>query len=96
MSDGTRLGGVNARDIRMLLRGSIDPQLGKVLVGLAERQDHLYQLLITLATSFDKLATALLVQSTVSEHLMGMHQQIKEAKAMGVKVESSAAEDQNG
>lgn len=83
-----RLGGMNARDIRVLLRGNIDPALGKVLVGLAERQDHLFQLLGQLAQNMDSMANSLLAQGGAVASLQGAHDRIKQARSGGISVQS--------
>lgn len=90
-----RLGGMNARDIRVLLRGKVDPDLGKTLVALAERQDHLFQLLGQLAQSMDVLADALMAQGNAVSGMQRMHDDIKLAKRAGVKVASEVARDGN-
>lgn len=87
---GSRLGGMNARDIRILLRGKVDPDLGKVLVALAERQDHLFQLLGQLAQSMDVMADGLLAQANAVGAMQGKHDDIKRARQAGVKVASEA------
>lgn len=90
----SRLGGTNARDIRSLLQGNADPRFIKILADLAERQDHLYQLLGQLAHAFDQMATNQINLTKVSERLKEEHLALKAAKAVGVKVESEAAGDE--
>ena len=92
---GTRLGGVNARDIRIMLRGKIDPEIGKVLVGLAERQDHLYQLMGQLASHMDTMASGLLATTSGIQALKEKHDEIKQARRGGVTVASEVARDQD-
>lgn len=89
-----RLGGTNARDVRMLLQGKIDPEVVRVLADLAERQDHLFQLLGQAAHAIDRMADAHMSLTRVSERLKEEHLALKAAKAIGVKVESEAASDE--
>lgn len=93
-----RLGGMNARDIRMLLRTveGIHPKLMEVLTGLADRQDHLYQLLGAAAEGIDKLATLNKQTQEVMGKLAQTDRRIREAKAMGVTVDSEVVRDQDG
>lgn len=90
-----RLGGTNARDIRSLLQGNTDPKLIKILADLAERQDHLFQLLGQLAHAMDQLADSHLTLTKVSERLKNEHEAIKKAKSLGVLVESEVDRDQS-
>lgn len=89
----SRLGGVNARDIRILLEGKVDPNIVKVCTGLAERQDHLFQLLGQMAHAMDTLADSVLAHGNALGVLRDAHEQAKAAKAMGTKVGSEAADD---
>lgn len=90
----SRLGGMNARDIRSLLDGKHDPDVVKSLSSLAERQDHLFQLLGQLAQAMDTLASSILAQAGAVGVLTAEHDRIKQAKAMGVKVVSGAADEE--
>ena len=90
-----RLGGMNARDIRMELQGNIDPKIGKVLVGLADRQDHLYQLMIGLAQSLDTMADSLLKQANGIKGMQEVSARVKNAKATGVSIQASLVADQD-
>jgi hypothetical protein len=89
-----RLGGMNARDIRTLLDGKHHPDVVRSLSALAERQDHLFQLLGQLASAMDSLADSLLTQASAVGVLTAEHDRIKQAKAMGVKVVSGAADEE--
>lgn len=86
-----RLGGTNARDIRMLMEGKYPPEVVKAVAGLAERQDHLFQLLGQLAQALDGIADTLLVHTRAVDSLKTEHEKIKQAKSMGVTVASEAA-----
>ncbi len=89
-----RLGGINARDIRVLMEaGGIDPRIGQTMIGLAERQDHLFHLLEQVAHAMDTMASSLLAQTSAVGDLQKRHAQLKEAKSLGIKVESEAQDD---
>lgn len=83
-----RLGGTNARDIRMELQSRADPKLVGILCDLAERQDHLYGLLEQVAHAMDQLANGMLAQGNAVTALTKAHDAAKAAKAMGIKVDS--------
>lgn len=89
----SRLGGVNARDIRMLLEGNTDPRMLQVVVGLAERQDHLFKLLEQMAHAMDILADSQLAHGNALGTLKDAHEAAKLAKSMGVRIQSEAADD---
>jgi hypothetical protein len=90
----SRLGGMNARDIRSLLDGKHHPDVVKSLASMAERQDHLFQLLEQLAHAMDTLADSILAQASAVSTLTDAHDRIKQAKAMGTKVVSGAADEE--
>lgn len=83
-----RLGGFNARDIRSLLQGKHDPDIIRCLTEIAERQDHLFGLLETVAHAMDQLANGVLAHGSALNVLSKAHTAAKDAKAMGVKVAS--------
>lgn len=90
-----RLGLSNARDIRHALQGNTDPKVIKILADLAERQDHLFQLLGQLAHAMDIMASSLLATTTGVKALQDKHDEIKRARAAGVKVETEVDRDAN-
>lgn len=53
------------RDIRELLRGKIDPELGKVLVALAEDQVEVKQMIRELLLMFGKMADLMHVHTLI-------------------------------
>lgn len=84
----SRLGGFGPREIRSLLRGKIDPDVGKVLVSLAERQEHLWQHMQTLAQGMDTTARALNVALNVAQAVSEGHKELKKRGILGVDVGS--------
>jgi hypothetical protein len=90
-----RLGLSNARDIRHMLQGNTDPKLIKILADLAERQDHLYQLLGQMAHAMDTLASTQMAVTRATEVLKDEHDRIKRARSAGVKVETEVDRDAN-
>jgi hypothetical protein len=90
-----RLGGMNARDVRMLLANvECDPRLKTVLAGIAERQDHLFHLLGSAAEGIDRLATMIGQSQMVMGKVMKAHDDLVAAKRAGVTVASESARDQ--
>lgn len=57
------------RDIRELLRGKINPELGKVLLGLAEDHAEIRQMLKELLLMFSKIADMMHVHTLIIEQL---------------------------
>ncbi len=92
----TALGGMGARDIRMLLRGKVDPDVGKVLVSLADRQDHLYQLMAQMAEMMNIMADGQLATTNAVGVLRDQNEALKAAKRAGVNVASELDRHQSG
>jgi ABC-type transporter Mla subunit MlaD len=91
-----RLGGTNARDIRQALQGNTDPKLVKIIADLADRQDHLFQLMHQLAKALDVLTDGQLAMARATDTLRTEHERIKKAKSMGVVIETEIDRDSNG
>lgn len=90
-----RLGGMNARDIRVdLERVECDPRLKHVLAALAERQDHLFQLIGSAAEGIDRLASMMQNSQQLMGRVMKEHDALIAAKRAGVSVASEVVRDQ--
>lgn len=75
---------INSREIRELLRGNVDPRLGKVLVSLSEDNHTLKQQVMLLAQMFDQMCNLLNMQGAA---LGAVKQaQIAEMRRRGVEI----------
>jgi hypothetical protein len=79
---------MNTRDIRELLRGHIDPKLGKVLISQQEDIAALKQQLMQLAGLFDQLVNNQIAIANATKDLQGLTPLAKKMKQMGTEVGS--------
>lgn len=79
---------MNTRDIRELLRGHIDPKLGRVIIAQQEDIASLRQQVMSLAGMFSQLANNQIVQANAVERLRAMRPLAEKLKAMGEEVGS--------
>jgi hypothetical protein len=79
---------MNTRDIRELLRGSIDPKLGKVLISQQEDIASLKQMVMQLAGLFDQMLNNQITIANATKDLQAMTPLMKKMKQMGMEVGS--------
>lgn len=79
---------MNTRDIRELLRGHIDPKLGKVLISQQEDIASLKQMVMQLAGLFDKVLNNQIIIANATKELQAMTPLMKKMKEMGMEVGS--------
>jgi hypothetical protein len=79
---------MNTRDIRELLRGHIDPKLGKVLISQQEDIAALKQQLMTLAGLFDQLVNNQIAIANASKELQALRPLAQKMKQQGTEVGS--------
>ncbi len=82
---------MNTRDIRELLRGHIDPRLGKVLIAQQEDIAALKQQLMTLAGLFDQLVNNQISIANATKELQVLRPLIQKQKQMGMEVSSDSS-----
>ena len=79
---------MNTRDIRELLRGHIDPRLGKVLISQQEDIAALKQQLMQLAGLFDQLVNNQIAIANATKDLQQLTPLAQKMKQMGMEVGS--------
>jgi uncharacterized coiled-coil protein SlyX len=79
---------MNTRDIRELLRGRIDPRLGKVLIAQQEDIAALKQQVMTLAGLFDQLVNNQISIANATKELTALRPLAQKMKQMGMEVSS--------
>lgn len=79
---------MNTRDIRELLRGHIDPRLGKVLISQQEDIAALKQQLMQLAGLFDQLVNNQIAIANATKGLQQLTPLAQKMKQMGMEVGS--------
>lgn len=79
---------MNTRDIRELLRGNIDPRLGKVLIAQQEDIASLKQMVMHLAGMLNKVFDNQIVQADAVAQLRSMRPLIQKQKQMATEIGS--------
>lgn len=82
---------MNTRDIRELLRGQIDPRLGKVLIAQQEDIASLKQMVMRLAGMFDQLVSNQIAQSNAVDQLRSLRPLADKLKQEALEVGSDAS-----
>lgn len=77
---------VNTRDIRELLRGHVDPRLGKVLIAQQEDIAALKQMVMRLAGMFDHLVDNQLAQANAVDAMRALRPLADKLKQQAVEV----------
>jgi hypothetical protein len=77
---------MNTRDIRELLRGHIDPRLGKVLISQQEDIASLKQMVIKLAGLIDSILNNQITQATVVEQMRALRPLAEKQRQVAVDV----------
>ena len=79
---------MNTREIRELLRGNIDPRLGRVLIAQQEDIASLRQMVMTLGSMFQQLCDNQITQAGAVETLRSMRPLAQKMKDMSSGVGS--------
>lgn len=79
---------MNTRDIRELLRGHIDPRLGKVIISQQEDIAALKQQLMALAGLFDRLVNNQIAIAEATKGLQALTPLAQKMKQQGMEVGS--------
>jgi hypothetical protein len=79
---------MNTREIRELLRGHIDPRLGKVIIAQQEDIAALKQMTMTLAGMFDQLVTNQIAQANAVDSMRSLRPLAEKLKNTAVSIGS--------
>ncbi len=79
---------MNTRDIRELLRGNVDPRIGRVLIAQQEDIASLKQMVMRLAGLFNTLVDNQVKQADAVGQLTALRPLAQKMKAMGTEVGS--------